>query len=319
MGSTEYPTAEWLLLGEFEAEEKNGPQVFRLQSPDWARFLKFRFINHYGKEDVWTITSICVYGKTVMETLKDDLVQSNLEVKEALQNIQNVPKQPTTIKTDEIIKDESSGTNEIENNNVNDEIVVDIKNEEKEKEEVKEEIENNEIKPNNNNTIEESNKKKNENKTSDLTSVKPQHQKQAIEKPTTTTTTISINKTATINNNSITNNKEKNEVNIINENEKENNTTIKKSNDKSKNMTTSHNNNNTVVNETESNNILPTSSIDTNPNPTTPANPTVTATATATATAIPTSIPTTRSVAPDSANSIFKILTDKSIIIIIII
>ena len=58
---------DWVELGKFEATPKNGKQSFDLPEPAWARYLKFRFLTHYGDEHYCTVSQISVHGSTMLQ------------------------------------------------------------------------------------------------------------------------------------------------------------------------------------------------------------------------------------------------------------
>ncbi|EFJ28525.1 hypothetical protein SELMODRAFT_411386 [Selaginella moellendorffii] len=65
LGSLEYPTEEWKLLGRFEAKDVRIPQRFTLSVPEWARYLKLRYLSHYGTEFYCTLSTFEVFGDGV--------------------------------------------------------------------------------------------------------------------------------------------------------------------------------------------------------------------------------------------------------------
>jgi len=71
LGSTTYPiSSKWEKLGTFEAKpwfKENGEQTFELEHPSWCRYLKFRFITHYGVEHYCTVTQVKVHGSTTQQ------------------------------------------------------------------------------------------------------------------------------------------------------------------------------------------------------------------------------------------------------------
>ena len=87
LGSHSYPVKEWMLLGEFEAKDANGEQLFRLPKRAYARYLKFRFVAHHGTEFFCTLSLIRVYGSSMLESLREDLVESVQEVQKVQQKL----------------------------------------------------------------------------------------------------------------------------------------------------------------------------------------------------------------------------------------
>ncbi|KAA0157280.1 hypothetical protein FNF29_00632 [Cafeteria roenbergensis] len=77
LGSTSYPTMQWLQLGEFEAEDKHGEQVFEVSAPasSLVRFLRLRWETHHRNEYYCTLTGIRVHGETAMENLQSAMFE----------------------------------------------------------------------------------------------------------------------------------------------------------------------------------------------------------------------------------------------------
>ena len=68
--SQEYPVPNeeyWDSIGTFEAESKSGEQEFELEAPSWARYIKFRFLSHYGSEHYCTLSQIKIHGSTMLQ------------------------------------------------------------------------------------------------------------------------------------------------------------------------------------------------------------------------------------------------------------
>lgn len=66
LGSQRYPVQKWMLLGNFRADEKHGEQRFEFSQANWVRFIKLRFVSHYGVEFYCTLTGLkvspmCIY------------------------------------------------------------------------------------------------------------------------------------------------------------------------------------------------------------------------------------------------------------------
>jgi hypothetical protein len=63
LGSHVYPVvAGWADLGTFTARYSSGAQTFDVPEPAWVRYLKFKFVSHYGSEVYlamtwWTVRS----------------------------------------------------------------------------------------------------------------------------------------------------------------------------------------------------------------------------------------------------------------------
>jgi hypothetical protein len=58
LGSINYPTDTWLVLGNFTAEYRNGEQLFPLEPYQHVRYIKLRFFSHYGSEYYCTLSQL---------------------------------------------------------------------------------------------------------------------------------------------------------------------------------------------------------------------------------------------------------------------
>jgi hypothetical protein len=76
LGSATYPVnvpggpGGWKLLGSFVAKDNNHAQDFMLKTPQWAKYLKVRFLSHYGHEHFCTVSSIKVFGTNMLEDMQ---------------------------------------------------------------------------------------------------------------------------------------------------------------------------------------------------------------------------------------------------------
>lgn len=71
--SDRFPATQWMVLGEFQAENVRQLQLFKIPNPlIWAKFLKIEFLTHYGDEFYCPISSVQVHGKTMIEQLKEE-------------------------------------------------------------------------------------------------------------------------------------------------------------------------------------------------------------------------------------------------------
>eukprot|EP00002_Diphylleia_rotans_P037934 TRINITY_DN8543_c0_g1_i4.p1 TRINITY_DN8543_c0_g1~~TRINITY_DN8543_c0_g1_i4.p1 ORF type:complete len:633 (+),score=113.56 TRINITY_DN8543_c0_g1_i4:53-1951(+) len=73
LGSTVYPTENWMLLGVFQAGDLRTEQLYKIKSPQWVRYLKIRFMTHYGSEYYCPITIIRAFGYSMIEDLRKDI------------------------------------------------------------------------------------------------------------------------------------------------------------------------------------------------------------------------------------------------------
>ncbi|KAL0585314.1 hypothetical protein ABG067_004846 [Albugo candida] len=69
LGSLNYPTDTWYVLGNFTAQQIQGEQVFPLNSKQHVRYIKVRLLNHYGAEYYCTLSQIKIYGKSFSQVI----------------------------------------------------------------------------------------------------------------------------------------------------------------------------------------------------------------------------------------------------------
>lgn len=84
LASQEYPAPSeyWNDLGTYTALSKSGEQTFELNEPAWARYLKFRFMSHYGKEHYCTLSQIKVHGSTMLQGFHEQWIESEKKDRE---------------------------------------------------------------------------------------------------------------------------------------------------------------------------------------------------------------------------------------------
>jgi hypothetical protein len=70
---------EWVDLGTYEARFGLGEQSYDLIQPSWARYLKFKFLTHYGSEHYCTISQIKVHGRTMVQGFHEQWSESQAE------------------------------------------------------------------------------------------------------------------------------------------------------------------------------------------------------------------------------------------------
>jgi hypothetical protein len=87
LGSQTYPVmTEWEDLGTFDAKpwyKENKEQTFEPTQPGWARYLKFRFLEHYGNEHYCSYTQIKVHGSTTLQGFHEMQLERNEAAAEA--------------------------------------------------------------------------------------------------------------------------------------------------------------------------------------------------------------------------------------------
>ncbi|KAH9330601.1 hypothetical protein KI387_002709, partial [Taxus chinensis] len=74
LSSLVYPTDDWVLLGNFFPDNVKHAQRFTLEEPKWARYLKLRFLSHYGTEFFCTLSKVEVFGVDAIERMLEDLI-----------------------------------------------------------------------------------------------------------------------------------------------------------------------------------------------------------------------------------------------------
>ncbi|KAL7469735.1 hypothetical protein ACHAXS_009996 [Conticribra weissflogii] len=85
LASQEYPAPTsdyWADLGVYTAKSKSGEQAFELKEPAWARYLKIRFLSHYGKEHYCTVSQIKVHGSTMLQGFHEQWIESEKKDRE---------------------------------------------------------------------------------------------------------------------------------------------------------------------------------------------------------------------------------------------
>ncbi|TBU07969.1 Sad1/UNC-like domain-containing protein [Hamiltosporidium magnivora] len=61
----------WYEIGTFELLKKRSPQSFTLNSPHFSNILKIEILDFNGKFDIFTLSSLKVFGTTMMEDFKE--------------------------------------------------------------------------------------------------------------------------------------------------------------------------------------------------------------------------------------------------------
>eukprot|EP01122_Echinamoeba_exundans_P003998 TRINITY_DN14036_c0_g1_i1.p1 TRINITY_DN14036_c0_g1~~TRINITY_DN14036_c0_g1_i1.p1 ORF type:complete len:840 (+),score=148.17 TRINITY_DN14036_c0_g1_i1:112-2631(+) len=76
LGAAKYPVSHWYLLGNFSANNVREMQNFEIVNSDpvtWIKYIKIRFLTHYGNEFYCPISEIRVYGLTIVEQMHQQL------------------------------------------------------------------------------------------------------------------------------------------------------------------------------------------------------------------------------------------------------
>lgn len=86
--SDRFPTTQWTVLGEFEAENIRDLQSFKIENPlIWARYLKLEILSHYGDEFYCPLSVVRVHGKTMMEEFKMTEEKEATEIEQEKNNV----------------------------------------------------------------------------------------------------------------------------------------------------------------------------------------------------------------------------------------
>ncbi|KAH7294164.1 hypothetical protein KP509_28G059100 [Ceratopteris richardii] len=85
-GSLVYPPNVWTKLGTFEAENIRTLQTFKLDEPQWVRYLKLVILSHYGSDFYCTISILEVYGVDAIERMLEDWIADDQNTKGSLTN-----------------------------------------------------------------------------------------------------------------------------------------------------------------------------------------------------------------------------------------
>ena len=88
LGSQTYPDAQWMDLGTYMAQPGNEAQTFDLIDPSWARYLKLRFVTHYGSEHYCTVSQVKVHGSTMLQGFHEQWKESEEEVKKVIEAVE---------------------------------------------------------------------------------------------------------------------------------------------------------------------------------------------------------------------------------------
>uniref|UniRef100_A0A915LZA8 SUN domain-containing protein n=1 Tax=Meloidogyne javanica TaxID=6303 RepID=A0A915LZA8_MELJA len=78
-GSERYPTQEWILIGDFEAQNIRKLQSFdvKQQNTLYIRFVKLELLTHYGNEHFCTLSTFVVYGTSIIEEYEAEVAISS--------------------------------------------------------------------------------------------------------------------------------------------------------------------------------------------------------------------------------------------------
>jgi len=93
----------WADLGTYRAESGNGEQIFTLDNPTWARYLKFKFLTHHGVEYYCTLSQIQVHGSNMVQGFHEQwesIEENNEEYVQQSKDDTGEMKEDTNEKTD---------------------------------------------------------------------------------------------------------------------------------------------------------------------------------------------------------------------------
>ncbi|ETV86353.1 hypothetical protein, variant [Aphanomyces astaci] len=81
LGSINYPSDTWVVLGNFTAANHNGEQLFEFHEKHHVRYIKLRLMSHYGSEYYCTMSQIRVFGRTFTQVISQ--LEKNIEAAES--------------------------------------------------------------------------------------------------------------------------------------------------------------------------------------------------------------------------------------------
>ncbi|KAH9128333.1 hypothetical protein AeMF1_001508 [Aphanomyces euteiches] len=95
LGSINYPSDTWFVLGNFTAAHKSGEQLFEFQEKHHVRYIKLRIMSHYGSEYYCTMSQIKVFGRTFTQVISQ--LEKSIEAESnAAATPSTAPTVPTT-------------------------------------------------------------------------------------------------------------------------------------------------------------------------------------------------------------------------------
>ncbi|KAF7634123.1 SUN domain-containing protein [Meloidogyne graminicola] len=75
--SERYPTQEWVLIGDFEAQNIRQVQSFDVkQTTSYAKFVKLELLTHYGNEHFCTLSTFVIYGTSIIDEYEAEAASS---------------------------------------------------------------------------------------------------------------------------------------------------------------------------------------------------------------------------------------------------
>ncbi|GMH94208.1 hypothetical protein TL16_g12840, partial [Triparma laevis f. inornata] len=92
MGSQTFPTEVWRDLGVFEVEGRMGEERFEVGERALARYIKIRFVEHWGEEHYCTVSQVKVHGIGVNEFLSEEWEESNRQQEIRLEEVEKADK-----------------------------------------------------------------------------------------------------------------------------------------------------------------------------------------------------------------------------------
>ncbi|KAL7076081.1 hypothetical protein ACQ4LE_004360, partial [Meloidogyne hapla] len=79
-GSERYPTQEWILIGDFEAQNIRQLQSFDVkQNTLYVKFVKLELLTHYGNEHFCTLSTFVIYGTSIVDEYEAEAASTTLQ------------------------------------------------------------------------------------------------------------------------------------------------------------------------------------------------------------------------------------------------
>ena len=69
-------------------------QAFRIQQPEWAKYLQLRLVSHHGSEPVCALNDVRVHGKSAVEDLEDRLAAPDAEEEQEEEPVSEPAQEP---------------------------------------------------------------------------------------------------------------------------------------------------------------------------------------------------------------------------------
>ena len=101
-GSSKLPP-EWVLLGNFKAQNVQGRQHFIITDPKlWVKYIRIEFLTHYGQEFFCPLTSVQIFGVNMLDDIEEAAPTSTAEFTATLITAESANLTTSTLATSSI-------------------------------------------------------------------------------------------------------------------------------------------------------------------------------------------------------------------------